>query len=186
VNSEEAVIAMAKAFNALGIPFMLSGSMATNYYGISRSTKDADFVVQMEGFSIVEVAKRLGPPFRLDPQMSFETVTGTYRHIFLIEGSPFKVEVFLVSQDEHDRERFARRVRMVCEDTEIWVSTVEDVIVTKLRWSKQGRRTKDVDDVRNVIAVQADAIDWEYVYRWCDVHNTHQLLDQIRASIPPI
>jgi hypothetical protein len=40
--------------------------------------------------------------------------------------------------------------------------------------------------VRNVIAVQGEAIDWDYVYSWCDRHGTRALLDEIRASIPPI
>ncbi len=60
--------------------------------------------------------------------------------------------------------------------------TAEDVIITKLRWA----RSKDRDDVRDVIAVQGDAIDWPYVHAWADQHGTRGLLDEIRASIPPI
>ncbi len=44
----------------------------------------------------------------------------------------------------------------------------------------------DRDDIRGVIAVQADRIDWDYVHRWCEQHGTRPLLDEIRASIPPI
>jgi hypothetical protein len=47
-------------------------------------------------------------------------------------------------------------------------------------------RRKDVDDVRDVIAVQGDRIDWAYVAPWCDLHGTRPLLDQVRASIPPV
>jgi hypothetical protein len=49
-----------------------------------------------------------------------------------------------------------------------------------------GRRSKDRDDARDVIAVQGDRIDWEYVYSWCEQHGTRGLLDEIRQSIPPI
>jgi hypothetical protein len=62
------------------------------------------------------------------------------------------------------------------------VPTAEDVIVTKLRWA----RSKDKDDVRDVIAVQGDAIDWDYVHTWTERHGTRGLLDEIRRSIPPI
>jgi hypothetical protein len=65
------------------------------------------------------------------------------------------------------------------------VGTVEDVIITKLRWSLKANRGKDVDDVRNVIAIQDKRIDWGYVENWCDVHGTRPLLENIRASIPP-
>ena len=40
--------------------------------------------------------------------------------------------------------------------------------------------------VHDVITVQANQIDWDYVYHWCNVHGTRELLDEIRASIPPI
>jgi hypothetical protein len=49
------------------------------------------------------------------------------------------------------------------------------------------RATKDGCDVRNIIAVQGDAaLDWDYIHHWCAIHGTRALLDEIRASIPPI
>jgi hypothetical protein len=66
------------------------------------------------------------------------------------------------------------------------MATAEDVIITKLHWALLGNRYKDREDVRDVIAVQADRIDWDYVHRWCEQHGTRALLDEIRASIPPI
>jgi hypothetical protein len=43
-------------------------------------------------------------------------------------------------------------------------------------------REKDVADARNLIAVQADVVDWPYVEQWCDRHGTRQLLDQLRQE----
>jgi hypothetical protein len=60
------------------------------------------------------------------------------------------------------------------------------VLITKLRWSQRGRRAKDAEDVRNVIAVQGDRLDWAYVCQWCDRHGTRELLEDLRRSIPPI
>jgi hypothetical protein len=41
--------------------------------------------------------------------------------------------------------------------------------------------------VRDVIAVQGDELlDWDYIHHWCGIHGTRVLLDEIRASIPPI
>jgi hypothetical protein len=47
-------------------------------------------------------------------------------------------------------------------------------------------RSKDKDDARGVIAVQGDRLDWDYICRWCDSHETRELLDALRASIPPL
>lgn len=64
-----------EALDACGIPYALSGSFASNFYGIPRSTKDADFVIQSKGAGS-EFEKKLGNDFLLDPQLTFETVTG--------------------------------------------------------------------------------------------------------------
>ena len=60
---------------------------------------------------------------------------------------------------------------------------MEDVIITKLRWSHIGRREKDIEDVRNVITIQGDRIDWDYVISWCDRHGTRELLENVRQSL---
>ena len=72
----------------------------------------------------------------------------------------------------HDLERFARRQRQHVVGREVFLPTVEDVVITKLRWSLAGGRQKDIEDVVNVIAVQGDRIDWDYADPWCDRHGT--------------
>jgi len=70
-------LSVANAFNAAGIPFMLVGGFSSNYYGVPRSTKDVDFVVQLSAPLNEAFARTLGPEFEAEPQMSFETNTGT-------------------------------------------------------------------------------------------------------------
>ncbi|MFQ5806650.1 MAG: hypothetical protein ACE5I3_09390 [Phycisphaerae bacterium] len=186
MTSNEAVVAMVDALEAANVPYMLVGAHSCNVYGVPRATKDADFVVQMRPHALSDLCSRLSSRFRLDPQMSFETVTGTSRHLLHVKDSPFRIELFCATDDPHDRERFARRRVMQVWNRDVYHPTAEDVIITKLRWSRQGKRTKDTDDVRNVIAVQGDRIDWDYVYRWCDQHGTRELLDEIRRSTPTL
>lgn len=185
MTPEEATAAVIDAINSLNIPYMLVGSLSSNFYAIPRATQDADFVVQSAPGAISALTQRLGPDFRLDPQMSFETVTATSRFVFRLADDSFCIELFILSDDAHDQERFARRRPERILDRDGFLPTAEDVIVTKLRWSHAGRRQKDIDDVANVIAVQGDRIDWEYVNLWCDRHGTRELLDNVRRSLPP-
>ncbi len=165
---------------------MLVGSNSSSAYGIPRSSQDADFVIELGEKSIMELSRRLNPSIRIDPQMSFETVTMTRRYVAEVVGIPFKIEFFLLNDDPHNQERFRRRQRVSVLDRQVWMPTPEDVIVTKLHWALLANRSKDRDDVRDVIAVQGDRIDWDYVHGWCEQHGTRALLDEIRASIPPI
>jgi hypothetical protein len=183
VNSDEATVAVIDALDALYIPYMLVGSFSTNFYGIPRSTQDADIVVQLQPGDVLTLAKHLGPPFRLDPQMTFETVTATNRYILHLDENPFSIELFLLSDDPHDRERFARRRRQRIPQCEVFLPSVEDVIVSKIRWLYATGRPKDIEDVESVIAVQTDRVDWNYVNSWCDRHGTRELLDRVRRSL---
>jgi hypothetical protein len=188
-NGNEVTARVVEALDRLGVEYLLAGSFSSNLYGIPRSTKDADFVAVLVGSQLSDLQKELGSEFEFDSQPSFETVTGTFRERVRVNAIPFDIEIFHLSKDAHDVSRFKRRVRVRDElvGREIHVPTAEDVIVTKLRWAKIAKRDKDRDDVRNVIAVQGDeALDWDYIHHWCEAHDTKALLDEIRASIPPI
>ena len=41
-------------------------------------------------------------------------------------------------------------------------------------------------DVRNILAVRGSELDWAYLRRWTSEHKTEALLEEIRASIPPL
>ena len=71
--------------------------------------------------AISALANRLGPSFRLDPQMSFETVTTTTRFVLHVADNPFTIELFLLSDDDHDQQRFARRRRERILDRDVFV-----------------------------------------------------------------
>ncbi|MBI5759572.1 MAG: hypothetical protein HZA46_13720 [Planctomycetales bacterium] len=182
MNIEDATWHVIDALHAEGIPFLLVGSFSSNYYGISRSTEDADLVIDLAGRPAGSIKQHLASDFQLDPQISFETITGTTRDIVRVAGTDFKVELFRLSADPHDQERFRRRRRVQLFGREIWFPTAEDVIITKLRWC----RAKDRLDVADVIAVQGDALNWDDIYHWCDIHGTREVLDEIRRDIPPI
>src|SRR5262245_51024206 len=69
-----------------------------------------------------------------------------------------------------------------------WLPTPEDVVVQKLRWG----RNKDLDDARDVLAVQGpETLDMGYIRRWCAEHSTAERLkrpwpeSRLRSQSPP-
>jgi hypothetical protein len=189
MSVEAATARVLDALNELEIAYMLVGAFSVNFHGIARSTQDADFVAQLVRGQLAAIMGRLGRGFRLDPQMSFESATGTTRHIVYYLGSPespIRIEFFQLSNDEYDRRRFARRMHVRVLDRPAFLLTAEDVIVTKLRWYEALHRSKDKDDARGVIAVQGDRLDWGYIHHWCECHGTRELLDAVRASVPRV
>ena len=113
-TGNEATACDVAAFNKLGIDYLLAGSFSSNFYGIPRSTKDADFVAVISG-KVGALERELGTEFVFDEQSSFETVTGTYREKLKVPSVPFEIEIFHLSADAHDQSRFQRRRRVFDE-----------------------------------------------------------------------
>lgn len=175
-TGEESVAILLGLLNELNVPYMLVGSFSSNYYGVSRATRDADFVVEMSDEHRRELFDRLPQSMEVDPQISFETVTSTTRQIISIPSVPFKIELFDLSGDSHDQARFSRRRSVQSMGGEVFLPTPEDVIIQKLRWCKGANRGKDFDDCVNVLAVQDDVLDFEYIREWCGEHGTLEVL----------
>jgi len=171
------------ALEDAAIPYMVVGSYSSNYYGIPRSTRDLDIVIEVNNRSVADLSARLGPEFVLDPQMSFETATFTIKNVIRIKNNLFEIELFHLSEDEHDQERFRRRVQVLLSESSPYLPTPEDVIITKLRWLLQANREKDRLDVFNVIQARSTTLDWPYVKFWCERHATRGLLDEIKLAV---
>ena len=182
MTSEDFVAAVFDALTGLDVPFMVSGSLASNFYGVPRATQDADLVVELDRLPADAFAERLGPHFEVDPQIGFEAVTGSRRLMVRAPDSAFHVELFGVTDTPHDRERFARRRTVTVLGRTVALPTVEDVIVNKLLWFKRAGRWKDLDDARNVTAVQGPTVDAAYIRHWCRELDLLDLLEDVERN----
>lgn len=185
MTGDEAVVGVIEALESAGVAYMLVGSLATNFYGVPRATEDADFVMQLGPTSFSEVIARLGADLQVDRQGSFETITMTRRHLVHVASCSFTIELFHLSDDEHDQERFRRRRQVLLFGRQVSLPSAEDMIITKLRWAITRAGRKDREDARDVIAIQGDRLDWDYIFSWADRHGTRSLLEEIRSEISP-
>ena len=178
----EIVGAVLDALDIAGAPYMITGSLASNVYGIARATKDADIVVDFASADFDEIMKHMDSRIRLQGQVLFETITGTTRHILEVSKNPFKVELFHVNPDPFMTQRFARRIEADYPELgrKVWLPTAEDVVIQKLRWG----RDKDIADVQDVLFVSGPGLDFTYIGRWCEMHETTEILKQVLSKLP--
>jgi hypothetical protein len=183
VTADELVVAVFDALAGLRVPFMVSGSLASNFYGVPRATQDADLVLELDALPLDQLQSQLQTSFEIDRQISFETVMGSRRVVARARDASFDVELFDLTTDPHDRERFRRRRLVEVLSRSVALPTVEDVLINKLRWWQRARRRKDYDDARNVLAVQQHSLDQHYLHRWCRELGLNDLLDELRRTI---
>ena len=160
--------------------YQIVGAIACFLYGPIRFTQDVDFVVSIPGIELDALLRELPDEFEIDPQARMELFTGTMRWVVRVPGSELKVEFFLLGDDAHHRKEFVRKQRrMLPAGVEASVATAEDLIIQKLRWARE----KDVTDIRGILALQGDVLDFPYIEKWCARHGTMARFDEIRRSI---
>ncbi len=169
------------------VEHMAVGAIAAGAYGIPRATKDVDLLVSVDpGKGIHTLMGALDEWISFDGQTQFDTITWGRRHVGVSkEPPPYKVELFEMFDDPFVRSEFSRRVQKFVPllSRSIWLPTAEDVIVQKLRWG----RTKDLDDARDVTAVQGpETLDTGYIERWCTEHGTAERWTSLLESLPSL
>ena len=184
---EALAAAVIDACESARVEHMLTGAFAFSMYGIPRSTKDVDVVLDFKiGDSIPQVVERLSSLVHFDSQVQFDTLTWGKRMVGTAKQSPpFKVELFELFDDPFVVEQFARKRRIFSPQLarHTWLPTPEDVVVQKLRWG----RNKDLDDARDILAVQGvENLDMAYVEKWCAQHKTSNRLTAALAAIPAL
>lgn len=175
----QVVISLVSALDAEGIAYVLVGSFSSNAYGIPRSTKDAGVLGQSDHDIARLLGERLGADFRFEPPMSLETIPSTTKNVIYHKSTVFKIEVFHLSSDAHDTQRFSRRSRGMLDGVEVWLPSPENVVITKLRWSCGPGRQNDIDDVADVRAVQTGKLDVTYMRNWCGQHGTLETFEKL-------
>lgn len=146
-----------------GIAYMLTGSMAMNYYAQPRMTRDIDLVVALAPRD----ADKMVLLFEPDYYVSREAVSGSIANesIFNLihQESVIKVDCIVRKSSPYRRAEFERRQRITIEDFSTWITSKEDLIISKLDWAKDSRSELQLRDVKNLISTGYDE---DYIRRW--------------------
>ncbi|MBX3412263.1 MAG: hypothetical protein KF708_06050 [Pirellulales bacterium] len=172
----------------LEVPFMLTGSLASSLQGDPRATHDIDIVVQLATSHIEGLLAAFPPPdyYLSRPAMS-EAIArrSTFNLLELGEGD--KVDFWLLTEEEFDQSRFARRMQDRAGDLALHVSAPEDTIVQKLRWSQMyGGSEKQLQDAIGVYEVQFAVLDHAYLEHWVKALDLTPYWNQLIAQAKPI
>ena len=150
------------SLRAVGAPSMLVGSYAAGFHGEARSTHDVDLVV--------DLPKAQVPPFigsfNRERYYLSEMAFAERRMANVIDtATGDKVDLFFLQDDEVGQREFRRRIRGEVLGVEVDVISVEDAILSKLRWDDQiGGSDQQQSDVRGLVITCHSAIDWDYVW----------------------
>ena len=171
MNPTEVVGLVTKTLNALGIPHMICGSLASSVHGLPRATMDADLVAEIKPEQAAPMVKALEKNFYIDKEAILAAISESSSFNIIHLASTFKVDIFLLRNNPYSLNEFSRRTpQAVSGNSEppFFVTAPEDVILGKLRWYRQGGEVSERqwNDVIGVIQVQGERLDRKYLEQW--------------------
>lgn len=151
-----------------GIPYMLTGSVASSYYGRPRSTHDADLVIDPTRDQVMRfVGAATAAGFYADGDAAVRALERRAAFNVIEMSAACKIDLIVRRERPFSVEEFSRR-RIADLDFRSGVALVspEDAIVSKLEWAHlSGASERQLNDIRGVLDVTT-GIDLDYIDRW--------------------
>lgn len=113
MEQSDLLILVAVALERLGIPYLITGSMASIAYGEPRFTHDIDVVVDLEEDQVKDL-KACFPEadFYFSEDAARAAISRRLQFNIIHPGSGLKVDLIISKRDEFDRSRFGRPHRL--------------------------------------------------------------------------
>jgi hypothetical protein len=151
--------------DALGISYMVTGSLAMSVYITARTTMDIDVVIEIRSNEAERFANQFLDGYYVNPNSIRRAIDNQSMFNIVNQVQGVKIDCIPRKDDEFSRERFKRRVMATIDDAKFWAITKEDLILAKLMWASESHSEVQFRDISNLVD---SGYDLEYVNHWSD------------------
>ena len=167
MNPAEVFRQVTNALDLAGIPYMLTGSFASNLYGTGRATQDIDLVISATSDQMAPFLNSLPKSdyyFDLDAAKDAARRRSMFNVLDMSSG--WKIDLIFQKLGAYHQQAFQRRIPAELEGVPVVAATAEDLIISKLDWARMGESSRQIQDVASVLKVQRQKLDYAYIERW--------------------
>ena len=139
-----------------GIAYMLTGSLAMSFYARPRMTRDIDLVIALEAAEAERLTGALGAEYHADAGAIAAALRGARPWNIIHLPSVVKIDLIPLKDTVYRRTEFERRRRIEFAAIPLWIVSVEDLILSKLEWSRESRSEQQRRDVGLLLEAPLD------------------------------
>ncbi len=151
-------------FDALGVRWLVGGSVASSILGLPRATLDIDLVADLRGAHITPLYDALISDYYVDRDTMRWAVSTRRSFNAIHQASMIKVDVFCAGNDPLTRGELDRRLFFDLAVGRIPVCSSEDIILQKLVWWREaGGSERQWGDALGVVQIRGAALDRTYI-----------------------
>jgi hypothetical protein len=159
---------LVEILDRLGIPYLVTGSVATMAYGEPRLTNDIDIVAAIEERHVPGLLAAFPPEeFYVSEEMIREAIRRRLQFNIIHPSSGLKVDIIIRKDTPFDESRFSRirRIRPA-ESYSASFAAPEDIIIMKMRFYLDGGSEKHLRDITGILKVSRGEVDLNYIADW--------------------
>ena len=136
-----------------GFDYMLTGSVAMNYYAQPRMTRDIDIVVALAVTDAEKIIEIFQGDYYLSADAVFDAVRSRKMFNLVHYQSVVKIDLIVRKESEYRQLEFNRRQQIHIGELITWIVSKEDLM---LPWAQDSRSELQLNDVRNLLATEPD------------------------------
>jgi hypothetical protein len=172
---------IATRLDSARIPYMMTGSMAMAVYAVPRTARDVDLVIDCAP----DDSDRVAALFEKDCDVDREAIRAAAesRAAFSVTHTLWAIKAeFIIRKNEPYREiEFGRRRREEVDGVVMSIVSPEDLILSKLIWSKSGASASRLADAQ-AIGEAAQDLEWSYIETWAARLGVEDLLRRVEVT----
>ncbi|MFN0062547.1 MAG: nucleotidyl transferase AbiEii/AbiGii toxin family protein [Myxococcaceae bacterium] len=157
---------------------LLSGSMALNFYGQPRMTRDVDLVVELQPSDATKLVSLFGSEFACDLDEIRAAIQNERMFNLIHIERVVKFDFIVRKSSPYRLEEFQRRRQVELAGIRVWMVSPEDLVLSKLHWAKDSHSDLQLRDVKNLVGA-VKALDWPYLRRWAENLGVAGLLAEV-------
>jgi len=166
-----------------GIDYVICGSIAASFYGVERSTQDADIIINPTEEQLTNFFKLLGDAYYVNSDDAAEALNQRTMFNIIDVENIWKADLIIRKKTDFYAEEFRRKRKEEMLGKDFYILSPEDVILSKLLWAKQSRSELQYRDVMTILTIQAGHLDMKYLNKWAKVLNVEEDLNKCLSLI---
>jgi hypothetical protein len=151
----------------LGIPYFITGSIASSYYGIPRYTHDIDVVVTISKKDSGEIIGAFSGEGYISQEGIRDALTGTGMFNFIHSETGLKVDFWIDRGEPFTKSCFERAKQLeLSEGFWVMMASPEDVLLHKVYWDRLMPSERQMRDAHGIVSVLGEKLDLAYIEKW--------------------
>jgi hypothetical protein len=152
----------------LGLPYYVTGSVASMFYSVPRTTTDVDVVVDLPPWKAKAFCAAFpDSEFYVDDETARAAADAGEQFNIVHSSRGVKADIMCFRETPYDECRLARRRLVeIVPGLSVYVAAPEDVILKKLDFYRLGGSEKHLVDIVAMFQMSGARIDLAYIESW--------------------